>query len=664
MEFLGIIEIIFIVSAIIVFILTKVKIPSLVGFLMAGILIGPSVLGIVTNAHNIEVIAEIGVVLLLFSIGIEFSLKKLMRIKRIVFGGGFLQVLINTAMISFIAYHFYNLRVALFIGFLVSLSSTAVVLKILADKGDIDTPHGRTMIGILIFQDLFVVVLMLLIPILAGEGITVKDVVSKIMKAMVIIIFVIVSSRFILPYFLHQIVKTKSRELFIITIIVICLGIAILTSHVGLSLALGAFLAGLIISESEYAHQALSDIIPFKESFMGLFFVSVGMLMNLNFVYENLMMILSGLVIVILIKVFAILVVAYFLKLSQRVAIISSISLAQVGEFSFVLAFGGKNAGLIGDDVYQLILSVTVVTMILSPFLINFAYKISERPELFNLLKSIYKKSKEYEEVRLVKKQDHVIIVGFGLNGRNLAKILRELNIPYVILEMNSVTVSEMKKKGEPIYYGDGTSIDVLKHLGLDKARAVVIAISDPSATRRIVSIIRKENKDVYLIVRTRYVAEVDDLKKLGASEVIPEEFETSIEISSRVLKYYHFPTNVILYVADKLREDSYKALRRVVIPKHTLYDHSSALKELEVESYLVTNKCSLIDKSIRELEIRKKTNVTIIAVKRGEQLFVNPDPDFVFSENDIIIFVGKGTDINKAITYFNEVCGVVCGLS
>lgn len=661
MEFLGIIEIIFIVSAIIVFILTKVKIPSLVGFLMAGILIGPSVLGIVTNAHNIEVIAEIGVVLLLFSIGIEFSLKKLMRIKRIVFGGGFLQLLINTAMISFIAYHFYNLRVALFIGFLVSLSSTAVVLKILADKGDIDTPHGRTMIGILIFQDLFVVVLMLLIPILAGEGITVKDVVSKIIKAMAIIIFVIVSSRFIFPYFLHQIVKTKSRELFIITIIVICLGIAILTSHVGLSLALGAFLAGLIISESEYAHQALSDIIPFKESFMGLFFVSVGMLMNLNFIYKNFMMVLSGLALVILIKILAILVVAYFLRLSQRVSIISSISLAQVGEFSFVLAFGGKNAGLVGDDVYQLILSVTVVTMILSPFMIKFAYKISERPEVFSLLKSIYKKSKEYEEVRSVKKQDHVIIIGFGLNGRNLAKILKELNIPYVILEMNSVTVSEMKKKGEPIYYGDGTSIDVLKHLGLDRARAVVIAISDPSATRRIVSIIRKENKDVYVIVRTRYVAEVDDLKKLGASEVIPEEFETSIEISSRVLKYYHFPTNVILDVADTLREDSYKALRRVVIPKHTLYDYSSALKDLEVESYLVTNKCSLVNKSIRELEIRKKTKVTIIAVKRGEQLFINPDPDFVFEENDIIIFVGKGADINKAVSYFNEICNNIC---
>lgn len=662
MEFLGIIEIIFIVSAIIVFILTKINIPSLVGFLSAGILIGPSVLGIITNTHNIEIIAEMGVVLLLFSIGIEFSLKKLLKIKRIVFGGGLLQVLITTALIFiFSIYFFKNLKVTIFVSFLISLSSTAVILKILADRGEIDTPYGKTIVGILIFQDLFVVVLMLLIPILSGDEVTGFEIFSKIFKAGLIILFVMVGSRFVFPYFLHQIVKTKSRELFIITTIVICLGIAIITSYAGLSLALGAFLAGLIISESEYAHQALSDIIPFKESFMGLFFVSVGMLMNLNFVYENIFLILTGVLVVIFIKVFAILIVGFILSLSQRVSIISAISLAQIGEFSFVLAFAGKNSNLIGDDVYQLILSITVITMILSPFMMNLAYKISEKPELFSLIKRFYKKTRDYEEIKTVKKSDHVIIIGFGLNGRNLAKILKEVNIPYVVLEMNNIIVSEMKKKGEPIYYGDGTSIEVLKHLGLEKARVVVIAISDPSATRRIVSIIRKENNSIYILVRTRYLSEVDDLKKLGANEVIPEEFETSIEISSRLLKYYHFPTNIILDIAERLREDSYKALRRVTLPKYSLYDHTTALKELEVDSYLVKDKCSLINKSIKELEIRKKTNVTIIAIRRDDSLIVNPDPEFRFRENDIVIFVGKGSDINKAITYFNEVCGVEC---
>lgn len=664
MEFLGIIEIIFIVSAIIVFILTKVKIPSLVGFLFAGILIGPSLLGIVVNTHDIEVIAEIGVVLLLFSIGIEFSIKKLLKVKKIVFGGGLLQIFITTLAISLLSYYFFkSIKIAIFLGFLVSLSSTAVILKILADKGDIDTPHGKTMIGILIFQDLFVVIIMLLIPLLAGENITAKELFSKLFKAGFIILFVLAGSRFIFPYFLHQIVKTRSRELFIITIIVICLGIAIITSYAGLSLALGAFLAGLIISESDYAHQALSDVLPFKESFMGLFFVSVGMLMNVNFIIENILLVLSCLIIVILIKIFALFLVSYFLKLSLRVSVISSLSLAQVGEFSFVLAFAGKNGNLISDNLYQLILSVTVITMIVSPFMINLAYKIAEQHMKLGFLKNIFKSRKDFEEVRAIKKSDHVIIIGFGLNGRNLAKILKESSVPYVILELNSVTVSEFKRKGEPIYYGDGTSIDLLHHLGLNQARVVVIAISDAAATRRIVSIIRKENKSIYIIVRTRYLVEVEDLKKLGANEVIPEEFETSIEISSRVLKYYHFPTNIILDISEKLREESYKILRKPTVSKHSLYDHRFALKELEIESYLVTDKCNLINKSIKELEIRKKTNVTIIAIKRGENLIINPQPDFTFLENDIIIFVGKSSDINKAIIYFNEICGVECNI-
>lgn len=662
MEFLEIIEIIFIVSAIIVFILTKVKIPSLVGFLIAGILIGPYSLGFVTNTHNIEIVAEVGIVLLLFSIGIEFSLKKLLKIKRIVFGSGFFQILLTTFIVAFISYYFFkNLRIAIFTGVLVSLSSTASVLKILSDKSEIDTAHGKTMLGILIFQDLFVVIIMLIIPILSGSEITIKEISTKILKAIVIIAFVLISSRFIFPNFLHQIVKTKSRELFIITMIVICLGIAIVTSKAGLSLALGAFLAGLIISESEYASQALSDILPFKESFMGLFFVSVGMLIDIRFVYENIVLVVTSLFLIIFIKSISIMLVGLLFKFSQRVSIISAIGLSQIGEFSFVLAYAGKNIGLIGENFYHLFLSVTVITMILTPFMINISYKLSENTKITNILKKLYKKHLEYEEIKTIRKTDHVIIIGFGLNGRNLARVLKESKIPYVILEMNNITVLEFKKKGEPIYYGDGTSIDVLHALGIDRARVLVIAISDPSATRRIVSLVRNENQKINIIVRTRYVLEVDELLKLGANEVIPEEFETSIEIFARVLKYYHFPSNLILNMVENIRQDSYKALRRVTIPHLNLAQHTHILRELEVESYLVTNKCSIVGKSIRSLEIRKKTNVTVIAIKRGENLIINPNPDFEFMENDIVIFVGKGEEIKLAINYFNESCGVSC---
>ncbi len=662
MEFIEILEIVFIVSALIVFVLSKVNVPSLVGFLFAGVIIGPYGVGIVKDAKSIEIIAEIGVILLLFSIGIEFSLKKLVRIKKIVLAGGTLQVSLTTALTTLFAYFlFRDIRVAIFSGFLVSLSSTAIVLKVLSEKGEIDTPYGKTMVGILIFQDLFVVIMMLLVPMLSGEEVTLFNLAQKIIKAVLIIGVVLLSSKYIFPFILHQVVHSKSRELFIISIIVICLGIAIVTSWFGLSLALGAFLAGLIISESEYAHQALSDIIPFKESFMGLFFVSVGMLLSFGFVVENFPKIFLVLLAIVSVKFAAAFAAVQIINVALRPAIVSAIGLSQIGEFSFILAIFGKNLKIIDDSFYQLFLASSVITMMISPFLINVAPKFANYVSNLRLVKSLFSHRGSVRESFSVDKKDHTIIIGFGLNGRNLARVLKESSIPYVVLDMNNFTVLEMKKKGEPIFYGDGTSIDILHSLGIENAKLLVIAISDPSATRRIVSLSRKINPKLYIIVRTRYVAEVDDLKSLGANEVIPEEFETSIEIFARVLKYYHFPLNVIMNMVESIRENSYTALRKISAPKINMLDHYQALKELEIESYMVTASCNLIDRSIKELEIRKKTKVNIIAIKRGDELFANPSPDFRFKDGDIVIFVGKPANINNAIAYFNEICGKVC---
>ncbi len=459
-----------------------------------------------------------GVILLLFSIGIEFSLKKLVRIKNIVLGGGSLQVFITTALTTLVAFYLFNdMRISLFSGFLVSLSSTAIVLKILSEKGEIDTPYGKTMVGILIFQDLIVVIMMLLVPILSGEQITFITIAQKLLKAVLIIALVLFSSKYFFPFVLHHVVHSKSRELFIISVIVICLGIAIITSWFGLSLALGAFLAGLIISESEYAHQALSDIIPFKESFMGLFFVSVGMLLSFNFVVENIFQIALVLMAIMVIKFLSTFLAVNLIKVGFRPAIVSSLGLSQIGEFSFILALFGKNLNIIDNSFYQLFLASSVVSMMVSPFLISVAPKWANYLSNIKIVKKTFSHMGTARESFSITKSDHTIIIGFGLNGRNLAKVLKESAIPYVVLEINNFTVQEMKKKGEPIYYGDGTSVDILHSLGIEKAKLLVIAISDPSATRRIVSLARKLNQKLYIIVRTRYLAEVDDLKNLGA---------------------------------------------------------------------------------------------------------------------------------------------------
>ncbi len=657
MDFLESLEITFIASAVVVFLLHKLKVPSLVGFLLAGVIIGPFGTGIIKDTHAVEILAEIGVILLLFTIGIELSIAKLLRMRRAVVVGGSLQMIFTIALSTAVgSFAFGKSGDALFFGFLVALSSTAIVMKVLAEKGETDSPHGRVMIGILIFQDLCIVPLMLLTPALAGEGIPAMDIALKMGKAALIVIVVLAGARWIVPALIHQVVHTKSRELFITTIIVLCMGIALLTSRFGLSLALGAFLAGLIISESDYSHQAMSDILPFKDSFIGLFFVSVGMLMNLGFMIDNWLNIIAAVTSIFLLKVVTGIAASLFIGTPLRTSVHAGLGLAQVGEFSFVLAATGRASGLLTDDYYQLFLSAAVITMMATPFVLNIASPLSAWITAQRLLKKleVRRRGKEAEGFPR-KKQGHVIIIGFGLNGRNLARVLKETGIPYAVLEMNSDTVREMKKKGEPIYYGDGTSKEILHKLGIERAKLLVIAISDPASTRRMVAIARHENPGLGIIVRTRYTAEIDDLKSLGASEIIPEEFETSIEIFSRVLHKYQFPGNVIQDMIDRVRSGSYSALRSVELPKHRLFGETDLIPELEIEGFRIPSSSLLAGRSIGELQIRKKTGATVVAVRRGSEVLANPDPGFHFREDDIILYTGNRSSMRAAAAFFQE---------
>jgi len=408
-EFLKSLEVIFIASAAVILLLYKLKIPSLIGFIIAGIIIGPHGVGLIKDIHFIQILAEIGVILLLFTIGIEFSMTKLFRIRKAVLGGGGAQVLLTigiSAALTYIAIG--NINKSLFFGFLYALSSTAIVLKLLTERGEVDSPHGHTIVGILIFQDLCIVPLMLLIPALSGDGIDIIDVGAKMGKAAVIIAVVLLSAGWIVPALLHQVVRTKSRELFLTTIILLCLGIALLTSRFGLSLALGAFLAGIIISESEYAHQAISDILPFKDSFMGLFFVSIGMLMDTGFVLENGIRIAEVVALIFILKIITGTVSALLIGNSLRTSVLTGMGLAQIGEFSFVLAVAGKASGLISEEFYQIFLSSSVVTMIITPFMLNAAPSASEWIAAKPLLKKLSRRGRP-RRVREVREENMIM---------------------------------------------------------------------------------------------------------------------------------------------------------------------------------------------------------------------------------------------------------------
>jgi CPA2 family monovalent cation:H+ antiporter-2 len=642
------------ISAAVVFLLHRVRVPSIVGFLLAGILLGPHGFHVLKDTETIQIFAEIGVILLLFTIGLEFSLSRFLRMRLEVFGIGGLYVLITIFLTTLISYQWLNsLNTAIFIGFLVALSSTAIVMKLLSERAELDTLHGRISLGILIFQDLCVVPFMLFIPIMSGEG-GIINLILTFGKALAIVAIVLLSARWIVPKLLHQIVHTKSRELFVITILILCFGIAFLTSEFGLSLALGAFLAGLVISESEYVHEATSAILPFKDSFNGLFFISVGMLMDTTFFVSNLKLVASFVISIILIKFISGFLSMHLMRRPLRTSIHTAMNLAQVGEFSFVLAVAGVSAGVISNNVYQGVLSASVLTMLFTPFIIQVSPLISNRLSSYKLLQRL-ERNKELlrTEISTERLKDHVIIIGFGLNGRNLARVLKEINIPYVVLEMNIETVREMRKQGEPIYYGDGTKIEALSRLGVKTAKILVVVISDAASCRQIVQLARKENPTLFIIARTRYVAEVDALFRLGADSVIPEEFETSIEIFSRVLEHYKVPEKVISDFVDTIRRDGYKFLRQRESPiRRYLPEEYAILSTLNIEKITIPADSPVVGKSLKELAFRTKTGATIIAVERNGQTQITVAPEFSFQPGDIVFVTGSEDDIKKALTY------------
>ncbi len=626
LKILNDIVIIFGLSIAVIFLFNKLKIPPIIGFLFTGILTGPYGLGLVYSVHEVEILAEVGILLLLFTIGIEFSIKEILKLKKPVLVGGSFQVGITIVVFALIAYGFSeNINELIFIGFLVALSSTAIVLKIFNDRGEIGTPHGRIVLSILIFQDIIVIPMMLFTPILAGQGGNlVESLLLLVVKGIGMILFVFLGAKYLIPFIMFQIAKIKSREIFLIGIFVICFGVVWITSAIGLSLALGAFLAGLIISESEYNHQALGNILPFRDVFTSFFFVSIGMLLNFEYALQNLWIVLIITIIILFGKSIITLIGTLLLGYSMRTAIIVGLGLAQVGEFSFILAKFGSEFGFLSGSSYQLFLAISILTMAVTPIIIKVSPGIANYLSSLKVFKKFEKGDDTVQDERL-NLNDHLVIIGFGINGRNLALAAQSANIPYIILEMNPETVKYEKKNGLPIYYGDAVNSEILHLVQIKKARIAVVAINDPAATQQIVNNIRSENENIYLIVRTRYVNEIEGLLQLGVDEVIPEEFETSVEIFTRVLTKYLVPRNEIEKFVDEIRSSRYKMFRSLPNDISAFPGFDFHFPELEIATFIIDDSCPLINKTLQEADFRNKCQSTVLAIKRDEKLISNP---------------------------------------
>jgi CPA2 family monovalent cation:H+ antiporter-2 len=640
--------IIFGVAIGITFLFYHLRIAPIVGYLIAGVLLGPSVLGAAKEVASIEVLAEVGIILLLFLIGVEFSLNELLRMNRKMFLVGFLQVFLTTAIVTLIAIGFgASVSQGLFVGFLITMSSTVIVMKVLSDRGEIDSPQGRLATAILIFQDLSVVVIVLLMPVLGGNsGFSALEVGLKVLFAMSFVGLVIVVSRSVVPFMLYRVVQTHSRELFLLSIILICFGTAYLTSLVGLSLAIGAFLAGLIISESEYGHQAFSEILPLKDIFSTLFFVSIGMLLDVGSVLRDPVIVLLGVAGILVIKFAVGTLVPVVPGYPVRIGVLVGVALAQIGEFSFILSKEGLNYGMISDNDYQVFLASAIITMVFTPFMIQGSNKFSEAIERLPLPHGV--KLGRFHEKKTERSNltNHVIVVGFGLNGKNVSNVLSGSRIPFIVLELNPETVRGEKKRGTPIIYGDASKESVLAHVNIRTARSVVIAISDASATRRIVELARRLNTSVYIIARTRYTNEINPLYSLGANDVIPEEFETSIEIISRVLHRYFIPVNEIEKHICEIRRDGYEMFRNVQ-QKYALFPElKQHLPDSEIETIRINKGSPMAGKTLAEVGFRQKFGVTVLALQRGKETITNPSGNTRLVSEDIVILIGTRKSI------------------
>jgi CPA2 family monovalent cation:H+ antiporter-2 len=663
-ELLTDILIIFTIALIVGMIFNRIKVPPLVAYILTGVIVGPYGLSIIQGQEEVKNLAEIGIILLLFTIGLEFSFKDLWKIRLIAIVGGALQVGLSFAFFCGLAL-WLGLPVgeAILMGFLFSLSSTAIVLKILHDKGEMDSPHGSIALGILIFQDLMAVPMIMAIPFLASLSLfdptpllSVNSLVTLVIQDLLIVLVLVVSARWVIPRLMHEIARTRNQEFFLLFVILVCFGVAWLVSLAGISIAIGALFAGLLISGSEYSRQASSIVLPFRDIFTSFFFISVGMLVDFQFLLANFWIIAFLIVLAIVVKALLATAAPLALGYPLRTSLLTGLALAQVGEFSLIIAQSGFNTGILPFATYQTFLIVALITMAVTPFVIGIGPPVAgwlcEQPALSLIARGTC--SIDDPSSRKVKK-DHLVIIGYGVTGRNLARTARRAGIDYTIIELNPDLVMEARKQGEPVIFGDATSEGVLSHAGIPTARIAVVAINDPVAIRKIVGNCRSLSSELTIIVRTRYVSEVEALHATGADEVIAEEFETSVEIFTVVLNKYFVPRDRIESFITDVRADGYQMLRSSSNVPGTLPDLVRHIPEVSITALTVEPGSLLAGITLGEINLRKRYNLLVLAIRRGEEIITGIGGETRIEAGDSAIIYAKPEDVAKGAYLFTR---------
>jgi CPA2 family monovalent cation:H+ antiporter-2 len=649
------IVIIFALSTFVNFIFNRIKIPAIIGYLITGIIAGPHLLALIDSPENVEVMAEIGVILLMFTIGLEFSLNHLFRIRKIVFVGGFLQLLL-TAGITILVSRVYDLQwtEAVFVGFLTALSSTAVVLKLLQERSELTTHYGRTIVGILIFQDVILIPMLLFTPMLGGNTTGIgNELLMMLLKTVGILIFIWVGNRWLMPWLLHLIAMTRSQELFLMSLLLICLAVAMLTHELGMSLAFGAFLAGLMISESEYSHSAFGNLIPFKDVFTSFFFVSIGMLLDLGFVADHPWLVILTVILVIVVKTTVAGFTAFILGHTFFGTVVVGLALAQVGEFSFILAGLGLSENIITPYHFQLFLAVAITSMALSPLLIqvskplaNLILRLPLPPWMVNGLFPL-------RQVEIPEIKNHIVLIGKDSRAINLATMIKTMELPFTSIVFDPDRARKEMEKGHYAVFGNAVYEPVLRQAYVHNAELVIVSVGDLITAMSVVQHVRAMNKHAHIIVRTRHVTDIEELYRLGANQVIPEEFETAIDFFERILGKYLVPRMEIERAIARTREHNYGIFREnAMVRGHSLLQD---IPDIEIAAVKVEESSLFAGKTIAGTALRKTTGVTLVAIKHGDDIIPNPEPSRVINGGDIVYLFGKPEMIAIATDLFSQ---------
>ncbi|MBK8946575.1 MAG: cation:proton antiporter [Ignavibacteriae bacterium] len=633
-------------AILIILIATKLKIPVLIGFLITGILIGPTALSLVSNISAIEILAEIGIILLMFTIGLEFSIDKINQMKKDFFTYGSLQVFITWIFLAIVCYIFgLSISQSIFIGFTLSLSSTAIILKYLKDKDKLNSQSGIKITGILLFQDAVLIPFLIFLPALTTTSNISTSLLYDVLISFASLSILLLLSKFLIPRLFTFIINLRLAELFIVTIFVIIFGISLAAYKLGASLAMGAFIAGLSISDTEHAHHVNTELIPSRNLFNSIFFISIGMFIDLNFVTSYYLQIVSVTLLLIVIKGFILFSIFNLLKNPISIGVFTALSLSHIGEFSFILLRLSNQSNLFSDYIYQLFLSSSILSMFFIPMLIKIGENISR--------KSIIKTKVGYiENDENITKKNHAIIAGFGVNGKNISNVLKLMGIPFIIIEANPKTVSKYKKLNYPIYYGELDRKENLDSMGIINAALLVIAISDIEATQRSIKIAKSINPNIKLIVRANYVTQVEEMYKLGADLVISQDLETSLVFINHILDYYNLPRNITRLQTNLLKKEHYKFFTS----NNQNYDWNifeSDIVQKDNEMFFISSSSKLISKNIIEIDPVKNDLIKIIGIVRENKIISDNFDEEKIQKFDTLILSGTHRNLETALNWF-----------